>query len=354
MDEAIKRNKKIGVLLIDLEAQYRHTIEHSIKMVEKYREHIELYWVCLPIKLRNAVSCFEPTWCAWDPDKKKDWVREPPKLNGVITDPNYFDFFEDKMEFEEFIILFAKWYAKGKDTACFVGIRADESLNRFRTVATAEKEVYSGMRWTTKVVDKVYNIYPLYDWKTTDVWVYHNKNKDKRYNKIYDLMHQAGLSMHEQRLCQPYGDDQRRGLWLYHILEPETWYKVVNRVNGVNSGSLYITESGNITGYNKIIKPDNHTWRSFCVLLLKTMPKVTREHFLERFRKWIGGWRKRGYIDDIPDEAPLELEKKQWVPSYRRLCKVLLRNDWWCKGLGLTQPKSEAYKRYLKIKHSNT
>jgi len=29
---------------------------------------------------------------------------------------------------------------------------------------------------------------------------------------------------------------------------------------------------------------------------------------------------------------------------------VLLRNDWWCKGLGLTQPKSEAYARYLSLK----
>ena len=52
----------------------------------------------------------------------------------------------------------------------------------------------------------------------------------------------------------------------------------------------------------------------------------------------------------IPDEAPKVLEDQQWAPSYRRLCKVLLRNDWWCKGLGLTQPKSEAYDRYLKMK----
>jgi predicted phosphoadenosine phosphosulfate sulfurtransferase len=32
------------------------------------------------------------------------------------------------------------------------------------------------------------------------------------------------------------------------------------------------------------------------------------------------------------------------------MAKVLLRNDWWCKGLGLTQPKSEAYGKYLQIK----
>ena len=32
------------------------------------------------------------------------------------------------------------------------------------------------------------------------------------------------------------------------------------------------------------------------------------------------------------------------------MCKVLLRNDYWCKGLGFTQPKSDAYARYKEIK----
>jgi hypothetical protein len=56
-----------------------------------------------------------------------------------------------------------------------------------------------------------------------------------------------------------------------------------------------------------------------------------------------------GYTS-IPEEAPPELEAKCWAPSWRRMCRVLLRNDHWCKGLGQTQPKSEAYGRYLEIK----
>ena len=32
------------------------------------------------------------------------------------------------------------------------------------------------------------------------------------------------------------------------------------------------------------------------------------------------------------------------------MAKVLLRNDWWCKGLGMQQPKSDAYGRNLEIK----
>lgn len=72
-------------------------------------------------------------------------------------------------------------------------------------------------------------------------------------------------------------------------------------------------------------------------------------HYRERFKKFIVGWHRRGY-DVIPDEAPLQLEAKQWAPSWRRMAKVLLRNDYWCKGLGQTQPKSAAWQRFKKMK----
>ncbi len=350
MEEAIKRKRRVGVLLIDLEAQYLLTIKHAEQMLDLYADHVDVYWVCLPIKLRNSVSNYEPVWCAWDSERKDQWVRPMPERLGVISDPAYFDFFEPWMEFEEFIELFAVWYAKGRDTAAFIGIRSDESLNRYRTIAVFDKETHFGKRWTTKVADRVFNVYPIYDWHVSDIWKFHAHFPDKPHNEVYDRMHLAGLSPSQMRLCQPYGDDQRRGLWLYHLIEPQTWGRVVSRVSGVNSGSLYIEERGNINGYNKITLPEGHTWRSFCNLLLSTMPEVTRKHYTTRFKTWLKGWHDRGYVNGIPDEAPRELEKKYWAPSWRRMCKVLLRNDWWCKGLGLIQPKSAAYSRYMEIK----
>lgn len=350
MDEAKRRNRKVGVLLIDLEAQYLLTIAHAEQMFDMYAEYIDLHWVCLPIKLRNSVSNYEPVWCAWDPDRKEDWVRPMPQRLGVISDPAFFDFFEPRMEFEEFIELFAAWYAKGRSTAAFIGIRTDESLNRYRTIAIWDKATHFGKRWTTEVVPGVFNVYPIYDWHVSDIWKYHAQFPDRPHNEVYDRMHLAGVTPSQMRLCQPYGDDQKRGLWLYHLIEPQTWGKVVARVNGANSGALYIEERGNVTGYNKITLPPGHTWKSFCNLLLATMPEVSRNHYIPRFQAWIKGWHDRGYRTGIPDFAPPELEKKYWAPSWRRMCKVLLRNDWWCKGLGLTQPKSAAYQRYMELK----
>lgn len=347
MDEAIKRKKKIGVLFIDLEGQYRITIEHIQRCYELYAKHIEPFWCCLPIHLRNAVSVYETHWICWEKSKEKAWIRDlPPQC---ISDESFFPFFRQGMEFEEFVPEFGEWYGKGKSTACFVGIRTDESLNRYRTLASLTKETFEGNLWTTKVRENLYNIYPLYDWRTEDLWAYHGKNPDRLFNGLYDLMWKAGLTIHQMRICQPYGDDQRRGLWLFHLIEPETWARVVARVNGANSGALYVQETGNITGYRRVSKPEGHTWRSFARLLVNSMPPKTKEHYENKiliFRKW---WESRGYKDGIPDEADYDMEAKKMAPSWRRVVKSLLRNDYWCKGMSFTQHKSEAYKKYLEL-----
>lgn len=348
MDECKTRNIKIGLLIVDLEGQYKMTIEHIESCIEEYKDYIDLYWVCLPIHLRNAVSVYEPFWKCWDTEQENNWIRTPNKKS--ITDINYFDFFRDGMEFEEFVPEFGEWYSKGKKTACLVGIRSDESLNRYRTISSNKKETFQNKCYTTKISENVFNLYPIYDWTTEDIWIYHAKNQNKRYNQLYELMFKAGLSIHQQRICQPYGDDQRRGLWLFHLIEPETWAKVVARVNGANSGALYINESGSITGYNKIDKPKNHTWKSFAELFLNSIPEKTKEHYMNKIFTFIQWWEKRGYDSGIPDEAPYLLESQKLAPSWRRVCKSLLRNDFWCKGLGFTQHKTEAYQKYLELK----
>ena len=346
-DIARELGRKFGLLLIDLEGQYKLTIDHAMEMFAEYEDVIEPYWVALPMVLRNAVSVYEPRWKCFDPERKDIWIREPPEF--AITDPNFFPFFRDGMEFEEFIIEFGDWYSQGKKTACLVGIRTDESLNRYRTITSKTKETHQGLCYTTKVTDLVYNFYPIYDWKTQDIWTYHGKNPDKTYNKLYDRMAQAGLSIHSMRICQPYGDDQRRGLWLFHVIEPETWAKVVARVNGANGGSLYVQEWGNINGYRGITKPEGHTWQSFAEMLLNSLPDHMKVHYENKIFLFCRWWEERGYPDGIPDEADYKEEVNKRAPSWRRVCKSLLRNDYWLKGLSFTQTKSDNYDKYLEL-----
>jgi len=98
LDEAIRRNKKVALLIIDLEAQYKATINHIEEMIEMYQDIIELHWFCGELLLRNAVSDFEPKWICWDKSKKDIWVRPKPEL---ASDLSQYDFYVPKMEFEE-------------------------------------------------------------------------------------------------------------------------------------------------------------------------------------------------------------------------------------------------------------
>ena len=346
--EAIKRNRKFWVLIIDLEAQYDDTITHMERMVEMYRDHIDLHWFCWELLLRNALSMFEPKRVCRDSEREKERVRKKPHLASDLTQ---YDFYAPKMEFEEMMVLFWEWYAKWWKVAWFIGIRADESLHRYSAIVSPKKWLmYNNWKRTTKVMEWVYNIYPIYDWKTQDIRIYHWQNKDLRANNIYEKMTKAGVKLWDQRLCQPYWDDQKKWIWLYQILEPNTRHKLLKRVSWVNSWALYIKERGSITGSSYIEKPEWYTRKAYCNFLLSTLPPKAKKNYLDRFKIFIAGWKKRGY-STIPDEAPHDLEVQMRAPSWKRMCRSILRNDYYCKWLWQTQPKSEAYEKWKMIKY---
>lgn len=350
-DEARRRGRRFGLLFIDLEAQYNVTIEHVTEQFAALADVADPFWVSLPLHLRNATSQTSPYWVCWDPSCPEAWVRQPPDI--AITAPKRFPWFRAGMEFEEFIELFGHWYGGEKTTCCFVGIRCTESLDRWRAI-TRPKHRFLDYPWTTWKGRRLYNAYPLYDWRTEDIWTY-NAKTGAPYNKVYDLMHQAGITIAQARICQPYGDDQRRGLWLYHVLEPLTWPRIISRVTGANSHAIYARERGNIVGRGKISKPEAHTWQSYAMFLLGSMPENEADHYKDKIAQFLHWYSERGYPSgEIPDEEDPKLEARRAAPSWRRVCKVILKNDRLCKGLGFSQQISTitAYDRYRRVMRS--
>jgi len=363
--------RKIGVLFIDLEAQYTMTIEYIKKMLTENGDLIEPYWVCLPINLRNAVSMYEPFWCCWEPGLEDRWVRKMPDDFPIIKDQKFFPFYRYRMEFEEFVPEFNKWFAQGKKSASVVAIRTDESLNRFRTIASASKERYKNFAWTTVVDENVVNVYPIYDWTVEDIWIANGKFGWK-YNKLYDLFYKAGVPLSKMRICQPYGDDQRIGLDLFRVVEPDTWAKVVNRVSGANFGNIYCGTKA--LGYRQVQLPPGHTWKSYTKLLLASLPPDVRANYIDRFKKFMLYWYRNGcgiadeefdklpdcaVVTDelstrgkknkkvvrykrIPDHIDGDFESKHLGPTWRRMAMCILKNDYLCKGLSFGQTKQQA------------
>lgn len=346
---AKKMNKKFDVLFIDLEGQYKCTINHlnELKQLSQVRT---FYHIALPLALRNAVSILQPKWICWEEESKNLWIREMPK-DAINIHNCPFSWFKKGEEFEEFILQFASWYQEqhGGTIACGIGIRTDESLNRFRTITFQKsKETFKDYSWTTRVkfsnqILDAYNFYPIYDFRVEDIWGAVSK-LDLKYNKIYDLMYKNGVSLSDQRICQPYGDDQRKGLDQFKALEYETWAKVVNRVNGVNFGNIYCRTSA--LGDLKSSKPDFMTWQQYSVFLLESIGLYNKDlmmNYYKKIKKFMIWYRKKYKIDfdQIPEEAPKILENQKKAISWRRIARAIEKNDFYLKRLSFAQTKTE-------------
>ncbi len=347
LDIAIRIAKKLGrvpldVLFIDLEAQYQCTIQH-IEAVALNDPAIRLHWVCLPLNLRNSVSVFQPHWRCWDPEEKNNWVRPMPKHKAVISSIDHYPFFKFGMEFEDFVYKWGQWFAGKKSCSCLLGIRANESLHRFISV---KRPGWKGKNWLSRSSDYLIFSYPIYDWTTEDIWKYTGKF-DIPYNALYDALYRCGLSLHLMRVCQPYGDSQRLGLKFYQLIEPETWNKLLLRVAGANFGAMYSKTA--LLGRRKVRLPPNTTWKKYCSILLHSMPEISKKHYHQKITIFLQWWSTRGFpIQLIPDQANLQLENTGKIPSWRRICKCLIKNDWWCTSLGFNQTKTTYEKLYKK------
>ncbi len=152
----------------------------------------------------------------------------------AITDPDFFCFYQPGMTFEQFVREFAEWFSQKRPAAMMIGIRADESYNRFVAIASLNKQRFADdkPRTTAAPGGHSWYIYPIYDWKVADIWTWY-ANHQSLCNPLYNLMYQAGVPLRHMRICEPFGPEQRQGLWLYHVIEPDRWAAMCARVSGV-------------------------------------------------------------------------------------------------------------------------
>ena len=179
---ARQKKRRFFVLFIDWEVQFNYTIQHVAQMRDRYRDVVEhFFWVALPLTMASGVSQHETEWVCWQPDV--EWVRQPPA--DAISDPAYFPFYYPGIAFESFVVDFSLWLSQRKSMVTLVGIRADESLNRFMAVASRSKLRYAEDKpWTTASPDGFYyTAYPLYDWKASDIWRF-NAQQRLPYNPL--------------------------------------------------------------------------------------------------------------------------------------------------------------------------
>lgn len=322
--------KTIGVFHQDFEVQYTVTTEYIERTFERIKDKVEPYWVCLPMATRTALSNYEMYWYPWDDTKEDSWVRSMPDKEYVINlSNNPISTYKYKMHQEDLAKQFGRWYRishGNKKTVCLLGLRAEESLQR-----------YSGFL-----------------------------NKKYGYNHLYDLYYKTGLTVSQMRVASPFNDYSKDSLNLYRVIDPKIWVKLVGRVQGANFACIYGKTKA--MGYRNVTLPEGHTWESYTKFLLSTLPVRLRKNYIKKFNTSIIFWHKTGggldedtiqelidhgyhirrngvsnytlnkksrivFIGNLPDNTD-DIKSSKDIPSWKRMCYCILKNDHMCRFMG--------------------
>lgn len=224
-------------------------------------------------------------------------------------------------------------------------------------------QTYRRLKWVHQLAPRIYNAYPIFDWKTKDIWIA-NGRFGWDYNHLYDLFYQAGVPLEMQRVASPFISQAIASLKLYRAIDPDMWGKMIGRVNGVGFAGLYGGTSA--LGWQSVKLPQGMTWKSYMEFLLGTLPEKTREGYLQKLSVSIKFWREKGgclaestiekliqagipirvegrtnyktikkpvrmeYLDDI------DIPEFRELPTYKRVCICILKNDYYCKYMGFS------------------
>ena len=148
-----------------------------MELIKQLKSVQQVYHFCLPFYEDNTTSIFQPQWKMWDEAERDKWVQEMPRdaISLADLDESMMELYQSaNLNPDKFLRNFAFWYAnyhKGEPVACGIGIRTQESLHRYRAILNRNFN-YQGHCWIKHQTNQgtIVNFYPLYDWKTEDVW----------------------------------------------------------------------------------------------------------------------------------------------------------------------------------------
>ncbi len=366
---------KVAVYHLDYEAQYQMTTDYVTRTFKNLPAEVQQYWFCLPVKAQCSTSMFQSYWQPWKLEDKDKWCRQLPE--NCMSETNFPFHFDYEISDYEFNIKLAKAISKNKKTCFLIGIRTQESLHRYKAVNKfSDKNEYKSKNYTTQIAPNCINAYPIYDWLAEDIWIANAKFMYD-YNKLYDLMYQAGLTIHQMRVASPFNDAATERLKLYKVIDPNNWGKLIGRVNGVNFTGLY----GGTTamGWNSITKPAHFTWKEYMYFLLDTLPEEIKENYLRKLKTSFTYWLEKGGalpVDTVKELDPslefdnmgkptnnrnytteyqvikfkeyldeIDIKNPNLLPTYKRMCIAIMKNDTSCKTLGFGQTKEEFARR---------
>jgi len=228
------------------------------------RDNVVMEWYCVPLKHRNACARRSPWWWPWAPEARDRWCRPlPPEalttLPGFAIDPP-----SARLSAPDAAGLLAP--PDHGNVAQLMGIRAQESLIRYRAVTRKSTDNYIMKSDTGTSNRNLFKAYPVYDWTTEDVWTAPARF-GWDYNHAYDRLEMAGIPAGQQRCSPAFGEEPLEKLWSYASCFPDVWDKMIDRVPGVGAAARYARTE--LYAYrDRPDKPAGMTWPDFLLRYL--------------------------------------------------------------------------------------
>ncbi len=292
-DEARKRGKDLDVVHFDEEAVQPETVDYVRRIYNL--PGVVMRWCCWPIKHRNACSKKAPFWLTWDPAARDRWVRPPPPEGDFLATPEWLA--DPQLPQDAQVLLFPPSLGT---VGIAVGIRAQESLRRYRSVTFREDAEFTENWISGTARSGMWQCKPIFDWQTEDVWTAPQK-MGWDYNHAYDLMSSYGLSPFQQRVAPPFGEEPLQNLAMYAVLWPELWEKMIMRVPGARTAGRYSRSPLYGTGSRVDAPPEGMTWPDLVKWELDRWPEKERSQIADRIRQEIATHNRRTQNSPITD-----------------------------------------------------
>lgn len=277
--EAHRRGRKIGVFFLDEEVVYQSTIEQVRWLMGLRPENTVKLWLQIAFRLTNATSFSDAQLVCWDPEKSKVWMRpkEPGSIRRIPWDART-QTVRNKAKGFGFYDVINNFEASRDHTAFLVGLRAAESVDRFRAVA--KNPGYKDCFWATKLrAPGSALFYPLYDWNFNDIWKFIYDNKI-RYSRIYDYQWKKGLPQSEIRVSSLIHEKSFKALVELPEFEPKTYDKLLKRVKGIQVGNLYGRDPALLRA--RKLPKNYRSWLEYRDFLLSTYPDESKKWIFEK------------------------------------------------------------------------
>lgn len=230
---AKERNRlPLKVFWLDQEAEWQSTVDYMDSIMRM--PEVKPYWFQVPFEFPNSLSNQKNSLLVWDEKAKGNWchdkaydiaITEPIMvLTGVSCDDAFYVLYDECHQY----------IAKGSEhCALLCGMRIQESPTR-RLHIVGEKAKFKGITWCSAEKGNVRQFYPIYDFKTSDIWTAIAKNKWE-YNKLYDKQYRYGVPQVNMRCSALIHETAWHNIRGLQEFEPETYNRFCRRVAGTST-----------------------------------------------------------------------------------------------------------------------